>query len=103
MKTMISMIMMVAMAGFVTDARGAEYFENFNAGLYLRNTPENFDDLHRCYDYYARQGIPFDFDSGFEEHAAALANEGWAARFRVERQHLKMGTSRLYDGWPCED
>jgi len=74
-------------------------FENFNAGLYLRNAPENAANLQRCADYYHGQGIPFDKAKGFDERAAYQANSQWATRFRVERKHLKMDTNLMAAGW----
>ena len=63
-------------------------FENVNAGVYLRNTPETRSDLERVREYYVFEGVPFDPVFGFDEHIAYKWNNGWARRFRVERTHL---------------
>jgi hypothetical protein len=85
--------------GLLQDGKWIPIFENFNAGLYLRNTPENSDGLDKCRDYYSARGIPFDLDEGFDEHAAYRANRDWAKQFRVQRRHLKMRTNKLVAGW----
>jgi hypothetical protein len=74
-------------------------FENLNSGVYLRNTPANAGDLEKTADYYKAQGVPFDKDRGFDEHAAFTANPDWAARFHIERMHLKLDTNRMVAGW----
>lgn len=74
-------------------------FENFNAGLYLRDRPESAANLRRCAEYYEAYGIPFDMNEGFDEHAAFEANPEWAKDFRVERRHLKMGGGKMVAGW----
>jgi hypothetical protein len=63
-------------------------FENLNSGVYLRDRPESADNLERCAAYYRAHGIPFSPQAGFDEHAAFLANPGWAKRFGVTRFHL---------------
>jgi hypothetical protein len=63
-------------------------FENFNSGVYLRDSPGNVANLRRAAAYYRARGIPFDPERGFEERAALGANPEWARRFRVQRRHL---------------
>lgn len=74
-------------------------FENFNAGLYLRDRPESAANLQRCAEYYEAYGMPFDMSKGFDEHAVFKANPEWAKDFRVERRHLKMGRGKMAAGW----
>ena len=61
-------------------------FENFNAGLYLRDRPASTTNLQRCAEYYEAYGIPFGKQEGFDEYAAYKANPEWAEHFRVERR-----------------
>jgi hypothetical protein len=63
-------------------------FENVNAGVYLRNTPETRSDLERVREYYVFENVPFNSALGFDEHIAFQRNRGWARRFRVERTHF---------------
>jgi len=74
-------------------------FENFNAGLYLRDRPASAANLRRCAEYYEAYGMPFDMNKGFDEYAVFKANPEWAKDFRVERRHLKMGRSKMVAGW----
>ena len=74
-------------------------FENFNAGVYVRNAPRNAVNMQRSAEYYGRFGIPFSTESGFSERQAADANKTWAGDFRVERQHLRMRTANMLAGW----
>ena len=83
----------------VAQHRWIPAFENFNAGIYVRNTPRNAENLRALEAYYARFGIPFSPETGFDEHRAFDANRTWAADFRVERQHLKSRTGGLAPGW----
>lgn len=80
--------------GWMTDRIAEErgwipVFENWNAGVYLRDDPANAENLGRCADYYAARGIPFDPARGFDGRAARRANREWAERFRVQRRHLR--------------
>jgi hypothetical protein len=63
-------------------------FENLNSSVYLRDRPESAANLERCAAYYRARDIPFSRHAGFDEHAAFLANRGWANRFGVTRFHL---------------
>ncbi len=73
-------------------------FENFNAGVYLRNTPDATASLQRCAAYYRAYEIPFDPRAGFDERLAYASNRDWAKQLRVQRQHLSMN-GRLVNGW----
>jgi hypothetical protein len=64
-------------------------FENFNAGLYLRQHERTADDCERIREYYAANSVPFDAQHGFDERRAAAANPGWARRFGVQRTRLE--------------
>jgi hypothetical protein len=84
-------------------------FENFNAGVYLRDGPESAENLRRVAAYYAALGIPFDPAVGFDGRAARRANRGWARQFRVQRKHVQhfriggtpagVSRKRLIDRW----
>jgi hypothetical protein len=83
----------------ITERKWLPLFENFNAGVYVRNTPKNAVNLERAAEYYARFGVPFSTETGFSERAANEANKTWASDFRVERQHLRMRTANMVAGW----
>ena len=100
--------------GWMTDEIARErgwipVFENWNAGVYVRDDPANAENLRRCADYYAARGIPFDATRGFDGRAARLANRDWTQRFRVQRRHLRhfrvwgtptgVSPEHLVDGW----
>jgi len=74
-------------------------FLNFNAGVYLKDRPENVVNFAKCADYYRARGIPFSLPKGFDERAANAANRNWANDLLVQRKHLKRDTSVLVDGW----
>lgn len=74
-------------------------FENYNAGLYLRDGPAAAANLQRCAQYYEANGIPFGEQNGFHEYAAYKANREWAKQFRIRRRHLSMGSRKMIAGW----
>lgn len=86
--------------GLQKETNWMPIFENFNAGIYVRNSPESAENLRRCAAYYRSQGIPFDLSAGFDEHAAFLANREWAEIFHVRQRHLglKPGSGTVA-GW----
>lgn len=74
-------------------------FENFLAGVYVRNTPRNHANLQRCAAYYEPLGIPFSMTKGFSELAARRANVDWCNRYYVQRYHLNRGKKPMVPGW----
>jgi hypothetical protein len=83
----------------IAERKWLPLFENFNAGVYVRNTPRNATNLQRAAEYYARYGVPFSSETGFGERQAVEANKTWATDFRVERAHLKLRTGTMVNGW----
>ncbi len=81
------------------DRKWVPVFENLNAGVYVRDTPANAENLRKCAEYYRARGIPFDPAKGFSERAAFVANREWCREFRVERMHLRMRTNKKVAGW----
>ncbi len=55
-------------------------FRNADSGVYLRDAERNRANLARVIDYYARAGVPFDPQRGFDADAAIAAAPGWAER-----------------------
>ena len=73
-------------------------FENFNASLYLRNTPAAADSLQRCADYYAAYIIPFDPTTGFNERLAyaGTRRSGFSAKSSSSRWPSSAGRASVW-------
>jgi hypothetical protein len=70
-------------------------FENVNAGLYLRRTPDTRADLHRVKEYFEEHRVPFDSETGFDERHVFNQNRKWADEFGVRRVHLRQFRMRF--------
>ena len=55
-------------------------FRNLKSALYLRRTPQNQANLERVAAYYAREGVPFEPETGFEPARVIREAPDWAFR-----------------------
>ena len=58
-------------------------FRNLKSALYLRKTPRNQANLERVAAYYAREGVPFDPENGFELARVIRETPDWAFRHGI--------------------
>ncbi len=73
-------------------------FENYNSGVYLRNSRRNARNFRKCAEYYRAHGIPFNA-RGFDERTAYMINRDWAEEAGVSRNHISMGQRMMVRGW----
>ncbi|UCE58932.1 MAG: hypothetical protein JSU63_16000 [Phycisphaerales bacterium] len=63
-------------------------FENYNSGVYLRNSRRNAENLRKCAEYYASRGVPFDLQEGFNAQDAYAADRDWAKSMYIMGKHF---------------
>lgn len=56
-------------------------FRSVRSAVYLRDLPRNAENLRRVTRYYARVGVPFDPERGFDPASALPSAPDWALRF----------------------
>jgi hypothetical protein len=55
-----------------------QVFRNLRSALYLRDVPRNSANLERLAGFYAREGVPFDRERGFEPERVIREAPAWA-------------------------
>lgn len=63
-------------------------FRDLRSAVYLRDNPENRENLARVEGYYAGENVPFDAQRGFDPAAVVRKNPAWAAAHGLVPQNF---------------